>query len=96
MKQKHTVLDKYSYIGVGLLFGVGFYIIVTQSQHSMGEKVTLVGVWVIAWFIITVGMLSAVRRIGINSIQLPKKPAAYSIALGSVLIIAGLIIDVGI
>jgi hypothetical protein len=36
------------HIDVCLLLDAGFYIIVTQSQHSIGEKVMLVGVWVIA------------------------------------------------
>lgn len=83
-------------IGVGLLFGAGFYIIVTHSQHSIGEKVTLVGIWVIAWFFVTVGMLSALRGIHVNSTPVPKMPVISCIALGSVLIIAVLIIDVGI
>jgi len=95
MKRKHTAVRILASVGAGLLFLVGVITIVYQSQHSIGERFMLSGAWVVAWFIVSTGMLSAFSGVGITSTPIQRKPAMYIFAVAVVLVVVGAIIDAG-
>ena len=84
MKRNNAMFDKIVQIGACLLFLVGLYAVITRSQHNVGEKFILTGVWVIAWFLIVTGMIGTIRGIPITSFRVPVKPTIYCFAVAIV------------